>query len=637
MSVIVATEDEAPIDLVVNLFLGYNEVLVTSLKQRVGRSFCFKGTLFKRRSLGERADHICSGHNRHRRADRSVVVNCFLILGINEYVVYLNAGVLRVSKLKVGEVDAVRKCARYCVMRVLCSVEDVSAAVDLITGTENVVKTCPVVSCDVISIERYGNFLALAGCERIGLCEADKANGSLLDLVLDVRSFHVNLYNVLTCYVAGVGNGYGCSEGRFGRDVRSRHFYSEIRPIERGVGKAVTERIYDVSVVPVVSIGVRLVSVAGAVDIFALKNCLSSFGRKVYVACLDLIIHRLVVLVSEIDTFLVLDNVAAGAFGLAFFILPVIGNVRSALVNIVVLSAVTEVLHYGINHKVARVDIHGSAGRIDFALEHLKDASETVVTRLTDVNYSVYIRIILKLTELDDVTGVEQDNDFLEFIFDVLYQLLLSVGKLKVVLFRIVDKIAILIRTNTLIYVLYRKVCALAAETTDNDECCVVVTVISSFDCRRVVVERKLLVLISRHRPSRRITHGTARILHVKFLKFGVDAETFRLKGRINVRTFLKLTGTGTRTAVTERIRVDTKHAYVLHIRVRKFVLVSVHAAAVLKKNSAFAGEFDVLGFRLCLKFFIAGERRVVMAHSIISVAHSVFICDLWHSEDSYR
>ena len=251
---------------------------------------------------------------------------------------------------------------------------------------------------------------------------------------------------------------------------------------------------------------------------------------------------------------------------------------------------------------------------------------------------SVDAGIVFKLAQLYDVAGVEQYDDLVELGLDVLDQLFLSVGELEVVI--VLARLESAVRaggTHAVGNVLDGKVCALAAQTAYHDERRVAIACIGLLNGLGVVVHGKLFVLVGGDAPCGRVAERAARVLLVELLEFGVDVQAFSLERRVDVRAFLQLTGAGTRTAVTERIRVDTEHADDLHRRVRQLVLFSVLTAAVLKQNGAFAGDLDIGLLGNGLQFIVAGERRIITTVAVIAVTHSVLFRDLRHRENGHR
>ena len=632
VGIVVRAEHEAPIELVVNLFLGDLEVVFRdAVQHRVGL-FGIDGeiALSSRRSLRIGADHVAARQNGHRRADRRVVILRLVVNGVDEHVVHRCAGVRGLCDFELLQIDGFGDRA---IVRILRRVEDIIACIQLIAGMLVPVRILPVPGRHVVRIPRAGDGLRFAGRQKLGLLVVQEADLGLLDTALRIRSFHIELHDVLAGNVARVLDGDGSRELRVGREGIPFHLHGEVGPLERGVGQTVAERIDDVPVVPVVSARIRFVALAAAVEVFRFESRFRRFAGKSHIASSDLGVHRLVVLVAEVDAFLVFDRSAARArFATGQH------GVRNVVVIVVILRAVAEVLHDGIRHEVARIDVDRAAGGIDLALEHFEHAAEAVVTRLTDMDDRVDLRVVLQLAELDDVARVEEDDDLFEMLFDVLDQLFLSVGKLEVMILRSILESAVFAgRAHVLIDVFDCKVRAFAAETTDDDERRVIVTAVRSLDGLRIISEVKLLILVCRGRPLRSSTHGAAGILLIQRFEFGVDVQALSLEGRIDIRTFFELTGAGTRAAVAERVGVDTEYADIFHIRIRQLVLVSVLAATVLQENRTLSCDLDVFGFGFFFQLFIAGERRVVMAHAVVAIAHCVFLRDLGHRKGRHR
>ena len=192
-------------------------------------------------------------------------------------------------------------------------------------------------------------------------------------------------------------------------------------------------------------------------------------------------------------------------------------------------------------------------------------------------------------------------------------------------------------RADVILDFLDCKVSAFAAETADDDERRVAVAVIGRFDRGGVVVEGKLLVFVCRGGPLRFRAEGAARISLIESFQLRVDVQAFRFERGVDICAFFELTGTGTRAAVAERVGVDTEDTDILHIGIRELVLRAVYAAAILEQDRALAGDLNIFFFGRFLQFFIAGERRIVMAHAVIAIAHLFFLCDLRHRKGRYR
>ena len=247
-------------------------------------------------------------------------------------------------------------------------------------------------------------------------------------------------------------------------------------------------------------------------------------------------------------------------------------------------------------------------------------------------------RVVLQFAELDDVARVEENDDLFEMLLDVFDQLFLSVGQLEVMILRSIFESAVFTRrAHAVIDIFHGKVCAFAAETADHDERSIVVAVVCSLDRRGIIGEIELLILVRRNRPLCARTERTARILLIQGFQLRVDVQALCLEGRINICAFFELAGAGTRAAVAECVGVDTEHADIFHIRVRQLVLRAVFAAAVLEQDRALAGDLNVFGFGRFFQLFIAGERRIVMTHAVIAMAHLVFLCDLRNRKGRYR
>ena len=635
--VVIRTEDIAPLELGVDLFLGDLEVVAVLdiIQHRVGRFGVLRQVaLVRRRSLGIGADEVRTGHDGHRRADRGVVVDSILVVGVGEHVVHRDAGVRRVLDLQSGQGDRVAQSVLRPVVRVLRSVEDVVARIQLIAGVVVAVRILPVPRRHVVRVPGGLDGLRFARFEQVGLFEVQQADLGLFDAALGVRSLDVEFHDVLTGDVARVGDGDGSRELRV-RSERAFHLDGEVAPLEGGVGQAVAERIDDVSVIPVVRAGVRGVAVFPflAVEVGGLEDCLRLVARQIDVARRDLGIHGLIVLVAEVDALFILDGRTACAVFAAHE-----HRVLGVVVVVIVLCAVAEVLHHGVDHEVARVDVHRSAGGVDLALEDLQAAAEAVVARLADVNDRIDFGVLFQLAELDDVTGVEEDDDLLKIIGNVIDELFFSVGQLEVMILRSVFQRAVFTRrADVIVDVLDCKVSAFAAETADDDERRVAVAVIGRFDRGGVVVEGKLLVFVCRGRPLRFRAEGAARISLIESFQLRVDVQAFRFERGVDICAFFELTGTGTRAAVAERVGVDTEDTDILHIGIRELVLRAVYAAAILEQDRALAGDLNIFFFGRFLQFFIAGERRIVMAHAVIAIAHLFFLCDLRHRKGRYR
>ena len=634
--VVIRTEDIAPVELGVDLFLGDLEVVAVLdiIQHRVGRFGVLRQiALFRRRGFGIGADEVRTGHDGHRRADRGVVVDSILVVGVGEHVVHRDAGVRRVLDLQSGQGDRVAQSVLRPVVRVLRSVEDVVARIQLIAGVVVAVRILPVPRRHVVRVPGGGDGDLFALRDEFGLFKVQQADLGLFDAALGVRSLDVEFHDVLTGDGARVLDGDGSRELRVRSERAAFHLDGEVAPLEGGVGQAVAERIDDVSVIPVVRIGVRGVAVLLAVEVGGLEDCLRLVARQIDVARRDLGVHGLIVLVAEVDALFILDGRTACAVFAAHE-----HRVLGVVVVVIVLRAVAEVLHHGVDHEVARVDVHRSAGGVDIALEDLQAAAEAVVARLADVNDRIDFGVLFQLAELDDVTGVEEDDDLLKFIGNVIDELFFSVGQLEVMILRSVFQRAVgTRRADVILDFLDCKVSAFAAETADDDERRVAVAVIGRFDRGGVVVEGKLLVFVCRGRPLRFRAEGAARISLIESFQLRVDVQAFRFERGVDICAFFELTGTGTRAAVAERVGVDTEDTDILHIGIRELVLRAVYAAAILEQDRALAGDLNIFFFGRFLQFFIAGERRIVMAHAVIAIAHLFFLCDLRHRKGRYR
>ena len=236
----------------------------------------------------------------------------------------------------------------------------------------------------------------------------------------------------------------------------------------------------------------------------------------------DFIVHGFIVLISEIDTFFIFDFLAE-----RFSTIDIIrvGAIFDSLVTI------TEILIGRIRREIPSPDIDGSSGRRNFTSQDLDDTIKTIIAGLTDAQNSTDLRIVLKLTHLKDVTGVDKNNYLIEISFDMVDQSLFLRSQFQIMHIRISAG-----------HILSSQVCAFSAESGKEDKCGIMVSLISRSDGVCIKIHRKLGIFIGRSRPLRLGRKRACGIIHIELLQPRIDLETCILQRRIDIGTLLKLT-----------------------------------------------------------------------------------------------
>ena len=266
--------------------------------------------------------------------------------------------------------------------------------------------------------------------------------------------------------------------------------------------------------------------------------------------------HGFIVLISEIDTFFVFEFLAERLS--TADIIRVCATFDS-------LVTIAEILIGRIRREIPSPNIDSSSGRRDFTFQDLDDTIKTIIASLTDAQNSTDLRIVLKLTHLKDVTGVDKNNYLIEISFDMLDQILFLRSQFKIMHTRIISAG----------HILSSQVCAFSAESGKEDKRSIMVSLISRSDGARIKTHRKLSIFIGRSRPLRLGRKRAFGMIHIELLQLRIDLETCILQRRIDIGTLLKLTRSGSGSTIGISPGIHAEERNVLHSGIRKHVLLT--------------------------------------------------------------
>ena len=290
--------------------------------------------------------------------------------------------------------------------------------------------------------------LGCAGCQLRGLGEVQQVCGSLLDAAVGVGRIAVNFYNILARHSAGVGDSNAeVQVGAVGGDAA--HLLGE-----GGVAQAIAEGVDHFFVV---------------VD--------ETLGGGSFVE-----------LVAHVDAFHVVDEGRGGAFRIKE------GGIGIQLLGVGVLE-VAEVVPPGRILQVGNIGIHGTAGGVDLAGNDLAEALKAGLAGAGAEQDALDLGVILQEVHLEGVGAVVDQNDVVEVCGDQVEQVFLTVGQLQEVVALIpvvalVQRVVVgtvvvsgaALRTVSLCHAadpaaihngshIGGQICALAADTGDDDHC----------------------------------------------------------------------------------------------------------------------------------------------------------------------
>ena len=488
-----------------------------------------EGQVGCRRGLRERAVEVRTAHHRH--AGGVVRHHACGTRGVERHVVFLGIRVIdavllgeEVFELFAGEVVQLLVRVRgkrklhfvVCVVRI-CDVgravkvagfhhaDDVFACVEFIITLHAVVVRVEVIpGSEVLHVEGDDDRFALARLQDVRLCKADQNDAGLFNAAHGVGRGDVDLRDFLARDVAGVGDGDREVQGldlRFcaGCGIKVRRVHGRA---ERGRQRCVGEQL------------ARIHGEAGVGQTEAERErdvCVIPFLRACRILGVHVIVVGLVVLVAEVDAFLVVDAVigvgrfGGGAFGT---------GLRAVLIEVGAVGAhlgvVAEVVPGRIRGEVHGPFVHKVTGRAHKTRNDLRKALETADAGTADVDDRADGRVVLEIVDLDRVGGVEHDDDVIEVRLDVLDELQLGARQHQAVLHgnavHGVERLMIVALFRRFLVAVCRlgrgSVAALAAFTGDDDERRVLVNLERRLDgaaeVDRLVADRGAVAVIER-------------------------------------------------------------------------------------------------------------------------------------------
>ena len=302
-------------------------------------------------------------------------------------------------------------------MRVFIDGEAIFATIELIAFETVAVLIREVVGGDVLEVEAELEGLLFAWLEDFGLIEGAEDFIGFLDLAFFIWGLEVDLDDVLTSDVTGVldldGDIHSPSVAIDGRAVFDVGIDDLL--FEGGVGEAITEWVDDAFVA-----GIPLIARA-----FFL-------GFKIRVT-------GLIVAIVDVDAFFVgdvlgrLDAIEGASDDMMGFVFPSTGGggihraaigtehrvVSIALaIDDVGLGVIREVLEGWILGEVTGPGIDGMSAWVDGAIEDASDGGRTGRAWGTHPNDAGDLVVFLEAVALEDVAGVDEDDDLVEFGLD---------------------------------------------------------------------------------------------------------------------------------------------------------------------------------------------------------------------------
>ena len=459
-------------------------------------------------------------------------------------------------------------------VRISADADGVVAALHLIALMAVVVRIVVVVRRHALHRQRQRNNIGFARLEQRRLLVRPQCNIGLLNLSGLVRRGIVQLHHVFARYAASVGDldphlNFAV-RGQVNGIVRGISNF----PVEGGVAQAIAKWVDHIFLVPVVVAEVRLV-----------------------------VRFRFVVAVADVNAFLVLHIVVAGA-GAAQHIL--VAAVRQV---------VAEILVGGSRSENRREGIHQTAGRIDAAVQNLAQRINTGAAGAANPNSRVNAIHLFNEAQLHRSRTVDDDNHLAELAAadNLVNQILFVLVKFKIML-------PVLRARNVRAAVGSHhrtgQVKAFAADAGEDNQCHVMVRIVAVFDCGGVFGLRSFAD--SKTRRAR----ADSGVGVAPLARFAAVVEAFQRRiyvkariaqGDIQAHIIRRVAAARTGSAVHQIDGVFAEHAdfHVLS-RQRQGVI------RVLQQHEAFVGNLLVEQHRLLerkLLLLLGGERIAIGIH----------------------